>query len=277
MKKGKWIELLLAAVITAALCWGVAAQELPMSGPLQGPVDFAQMPPGPPPLLEEGPEALLETAVELKPRLAEGLPQLGQVVRDIAALRAINHADLSAQQIEKILPILRKLAQEQDALVHRMVETLAAERTRLLKEKGPSPRPAGAPGIREEIQRFRTERLEEAKGELSKHISAPQLEVLARLITPPHIGGAMGLPRGGGPLMGHRVAPQPGMPPQGASAPGVGGGGMGQGSASPSGMPPYPGQRTGRGMMGQLRPPLLDLDRLVDLLQEKLAAMREGK
>jgi len=270
MKRCRWLLAGLLMVIVSGVCLEVTAQPPGLAEPGVE-MDFVLAPgvPYPPPGLAPGGVV----GMELEPGLVERAPELARLVRDIVALRLINRADLSAEQIEKVLPVLRRLAKEQDALVKEVREALLAERARLLKEKGPpAPRAGRLPAMRERAFAYRAE-VERAKVELGKIISAPQAEILGRLITPPspvdafgRRGFGPGWPGQGGP------GPAPGMVPHGlppGPSPGMGpGAGIGAG--------PRAGQRMRArdGMGGRL---FIDLDRLVELLEEKLAAMRGTK
>jgi hypothetical protein len=122
-------------------------------------------------------------------------PELAQLVRDINALREINRADLTAEQIGKVLPVIKNLAKQQTQMVDQVKGNLLAERARLLKAQGPEKAPSRPLNLLDSTLRYRNF-VEEAQQKISGLVSAPQADILNGLITPP------GLPMGARPKAG---------------------------------------------------------------------------
>ena len=261
MKREKLVIWLVLAT-TLGACWGALAEAGPghfasdegllmAAAPERGSDDLAP-PFGPP----------MEEFREAGPMGRD--PRLAGLVRDIIALRQINRADLSPQQIEKVLPALQKLAREEGLLIKQTKEALLDERARLLRQSGPAEMRPGLPMMRGQMDSYQ-QKVEATRAELGRILSAPQAEILGRMIGPPGPFGA----RFGGPVEGPR---------QGTTGRRAGGAQRESGrGAAWSGGPAGRGAEAGRGPKGLGRARAIEVSRLVELLEEKLAAMRKAK
>jgi hypothetical protein len=110
-------------------------------------------------------------------------PELVSLVRDIAALRQINRADLSAKQIRDILPVLRALKQQQNQMLIRVKKNLQTERARLLKAQGPD-NTKGQTNMGESAGDYR-KNVETTQAKISKLLSAAQAKIINDMIAPP--------------------------------------------------------------------------------------------
>jgi hypothetical protein len=213
-----------------------------------------------------------------------GDPKLANLVRDIFALRQINSANLSAAQIDKMLPVLNKLYEHYQVRVKLSQELLTKERNQLLheqpqvpgKEFNPTNKPA-APfsrtGLRE-IRAAYNKELDVANEALGKILRPEQMTIIWSMIsteTPDHSFSTR-IPGGTGAVPKQTTPPQFVVPP-GFPTPQV--------NPNTSTQQPQPGfgtmpsHSTARWMP---RPrPIVSLDKLIDLLQEKLEALREKK
>lgn len=236
--------VVLAGVLLAASCWAAFAERAreERSGP-------------PPP-----PAAAGDELPGLGP--AGKNPEMFGLVRDISILRQINRADLSADQIRRILPLLKELAKEQDKVVGRVKESLQGERERLLRQQGPEKskpdRRAGeVTAIRSQSEAYR-QKVAATKVELRKILNPQQADIIGRLITPPQP------PRG---FPGARLVNPPDRGPSGprATAPAEPRDRPGRGPTIRGGM---------RGGPGPTADGSSDLNRVIQLLEEKLAAMK---
>jgi hypothetical protein len=169
-------------------------------------------------------------------------PELAQLVRDINALREINRADLTAEQIGKVLPVIKNLANQQAQMVAQVKGNLLAERARLLKAQGPEKTPSRPLNLLDATLRYRNF-VEEAQQKISGLVSAPQADILNGLITPP------GLPMGARAAKGDNKALTPEARAERQKA------------------------------LRQVRPgrAQVELGRLIELLVEKQAALPKGK
>lgn len=186
-------------------------------------------------------------------------PEMFGLVRDISLLRQINRADLSADQIRRMLPLLKELAKEQDKVVGRVRKSLQGERERLLRQQGPDKsKPEQRAGelatIRSQSEAYR-QKVAATKVELRKILNPQQADIIGRLITPPQP------PRG---FPGTRLVNPPDRGPTGprAARPPVR---AGRAPELRGGMREGPGSRSEGSS---------DLNRVIQLLEEKLAAMK---
>jgi|GEM_PF-6050547 len=171
-------------------------------------------------------------------------PELAELVRDINALREINRADLTAEQIGKVLPVIKNLERQQTQAVDQVKNTLLAERARLLKAQGPEKTPSRSFNLLDSTLQYRNF-VEEAQKKISGLLSAPQAEIINSLITPP------GLPMG--------VRTRKGASETKASTP----------EARDERLKALRQARPGRAQV--------EISRLIELLEEKQAALPKGK
>jgi len=222
-------------------------------------------------------------------------PEMAELMRDIMVLHQINRVDLTREQIGQVLPILRNLDQAHERHVNAMHRALREEKARLLAAQGTEQRATvGIPDVRSESAEYRAA-VESAKADLAKVLSAPQAAMLGAMITPPGFGAGTGVGRAGqrqgrGPE-GRRAAraadDETGGGRMGRGGRGAGAGRMqddagGRGQGRMQGRGGGNGQAGQRGAtmgrhgagMGMGMGPVVDLERLIDLLAEKRAAMR---
>lgn len=199
--------------------------------------------------------------------LPERVPDLAGIMRDIVILRIINRAELSPSQLEKALPVLRNLAKEQEKVVNHVREQLLNERGKLLKGNGPSSAIPGVLDARKRVYDYRSISVQAAKTDLAKILRPNQAEILGDLITPPEAPTLRGRPA---------IGPVPPLPMRGPA---------GKIRLGPNDTPefgpassPLAGRMPGRDHdKGMAQTRLIDLDRLIELLEEKLAAMKPAK
>jgi Spy/CpxP family protein refolding chaperone len=125
-------------------------------------------------------------------------PELAPLLADILILRVIDNAQLTPDQIRRILPLLERLQDEEKAFRGDLKSAFLAQRQQLLVG---SPTAEQARQHREAIrargQQFRAQ-TEQARAELAKVLSPEQAGALSRLMQPPWSPGAAGERPGAG-------------------------------------------------------------------------------
>jgi len=187
-------------------------------------------------------------------------PELARLTTDIVVLRAINRINARPEQLERLAELLGGLSAGEGELREQAREVLAEERERLLAARPGEPPPPGdgLQAIRQLGMEFR-EKVRAAEAQAQEFLEPEQMKAFRVLL-------AM--------TRGERLAERPrdGMRrPRGGFGPGLDG---------PPPPPPPPGddrpmrermrERFARG--GLPRPPV-PLQRVVELIEEKLAAL----
>ena len=188
MRKNKLIVLAGIALLALTAGLVVAAVGPPplvypdygMGGHGPGDVYALNNPPSGPEYYSPAPP---EPGLDLEPGLIERSPEMARLVRDIVALRQINRANLRPKQIEKILPIIKGLAKDQDELLEQARDRLVEERERLLRENSPRLNERSLSSINEPLFAYR-ERIEDAQAALARSLTSPQAQILGSLIAP---------------------------------------------------------------------------------------------
>lgn len=220
------------------------------------------------------------------------MPELAKKMTTLMALREMLGMRLTAKDISTALPSLRELRDAEKSLKTQAEQALDEDKKALLAAQSENDAPPDSgEKIRRLMERYR-EKQEDTWQSLAKSLGGEKAGGLRQLIGQgggpgPFRGG----PAGGPPLPGadnvpgfaptppppnqdrirpdggpERQAPpgQPGTTPRGR--PGFGQGQPGQ---------PFPGRPQGRGMTMPFMQPRLTLPELVDLLEQRLAAMKK--
>lgn len=239
---------------------------------------------------------------------------MGKLTVEIMALRQMLDAGFTAKDVETSLAVLREMAASERALKDASEAALQSEKAALLKAGPDTDIPhASGPALEEaarkhgEKVRALTERLREAIGERKAGCLLNMLGMMPGPIVPPFAPGMPGMgpgtpldPRGGmqgpgpgrAPRQGQGSPGGPGRPNEptlGAPSQGFGMPGIPQGPGTPGFIPQGPqgpgigwGPQPGMGMPWAVAPPSivqmmgprLTIAELVDLLEQKLAAMK---
>jgi len=166
-----------------------------------------------------------------------GDAELAQIAADIYLLHKINACQLSPQQMRKVIPVLERVLNDAKRLRQDVKGKLLAERKRLiLGESGGTPPEAVGRMIREDAERLRA-RTQQAIEGTSAFLSADQVQKLRDML--------MARPEG----FFQRAQEPPRWRPR------------------PEGQPPSAEPRR------PLGPSVLTLQRVIELLKEKLAAL----
>jgi hypothetical protein len=196
-------------------------------------------------------------------------PELAKLTTDIVILRAINRINATPKQLERLTEVLRELVVAEGELRTAASEVMADERARLLAAKpGERPLPPGEDlqAIKSLVQEFQ-EQVRAAEAEADKVLDPEQIRAFRMLMMMTR-GERAGEPRdraqrpkGEGPMAPDMNAPQPPPPP------GPGNGKLGE-----------QWRERVRERMAKVdrmpRPPV-PLERVVELMEEKLAALKD--